>query len=67
MLVLSRKEGESIILYPSLEVDPDTTVAELFKGGPIRVMMGKLTHYQAQVCIEAPDVLQIARSELVTA
>ena len=67
MLVLSRKEDESIIIYPSLGVDPDMTVAKLFKDGSIRLKLGIVERRQAKVCIDAARPLQISRAELVMA
>jgi hypothetical protein len=38
MLVLERKDGESILVYPSPNIDPVLTVRELFSQ-PVKVMM----------------------------
>ncbi len=64
MLVLTRKEGETILVYPSLDVDPDMTVADLFRNGPIRIGVGKITPYRAKVFIDAPETLEIVQEEL---
>ena len=67
MLILSRKEGETILIYPSLDVDPSMTIEELFQDGPIRLMLGDISGNRAKIGIEAPATLEIARSELVNA
>ena len=67
MLVLSRKENEVILICPSLDVDPDMTVAGLFKDGPIKLRLNKIVKGQEKVSLDVPRALQIARDELVTA
>jgi len=52
MLVLSRKEGESIIL-------------NLPNGEQVRICVTKYVGEQARVGIEAPNNIQILREELV--
>lgn len=37
MLVLTRKEGEAIFIYPADHIDDAMTVKELFSHGPIKV------------------------------
>ena len=38
MLVLTRKEGESILIYPADNIDPDMTIRELFSK-PIKIRL----------------------------
>jgi len=64
MLALTRREGETILVYPSLDVDPQMTVAELFKDGPIRIGIDKIKATQAKVLIQAPKTLEIVREEI---
>ena len=65
MLALARREGETILVYPSQDVDPDMTVAELFKDGPIHIEIGNITSKQAKILIGAPDSLKVDRLEVV--
>ena len=65
MLVLSRRKDESLFIYPSLDVDPNMTVAELFKDGPIKVMLTSIANKQASIGIDAPQSLAVARAEVV--
>jgi len=64
MLAITRREEESLVIYPSLNIDPNTTVAELFKGGPIEIIVTKIQGGQVRLGINAPKSLTIMRSEL---
>ena len=64
MLVLSRRIGESILIYPSDELDPDTPISALFKDGPIQLTLTRVSGNQARLGIAAPNSLTIARAEL---
>jgi len=64
MLRLSRRVGESLLIYPSLDVDPDMTVAELFKDGPMRIKCTRASGGQARLAIDASKLLAIAQTEL---
>jgi sRNA-binding carbon storage regulator CsrA len=50
MLALSRKEGESIVLYTS--------------DGPVSIKIGYVRGLRAQILIDAPQQVRIAREEL---
>ncbi|HFD80240.1 MAG TPA: carbon storage regulator [Gammaproteobacteria bacterium] len=64
MLVLTRRVGESVFIFPSDELPPDMPVSELFKDGPIQVTLTRVTGNQARLGIVAPDSLVIAREEV---
>ena len=64
MLVLTRRVGESVLIYPSDTLDPDTTISQLFANGPIRLTLTRVNGSQARVGIAAPDSLTIAREEV---
>ena len=64
MLVLTRRVGESILVFPSDDIDPDTPVGELFGKGPIRITLTRVSGNQARLGIVAPDTLAIAREEV---
>ena len=66
MLVLTRRDSESIHIRPDAALDPQMTVAELFADGPIVVHVVGIKGRQAKIGIEAPPTLDIARSELLT-
>jgi sRNA-binding carbon storage regulator CsrA len=64
MLVLTRRVGESIFIFPSSDVSPDTPVGDLFKDGPIQLTLTRINGNQARLGIVAPDSLTIAREEV---
>lgn len=65
MLVFSRRIGETFVLYPTPDLDPNLTVAELFAHGPIEVSVVELKHHQVRVGIDAPPALLVYRTELL--
>ena len=64
MLVLTRRTGESIFIFPSNELDPDTPVSALFKDGPIQLTLTRINGNQARLGIVASNSLTIAREEV---
>lgn len=64
MLVLTRRPGESIHIYPSDKIRPDMTVAELFRDGPFEIHIRKINSGQVRISIRAPEELTILRNEL---
>ena len=64
MLVLTRRVGENIIIFPSEELDPETPISVLFKDGPIRLTLTRVNGNQARLGIVAPHSLTIAREEV---
>ena len=42
MLAFTRRPGEFILLYPSQDIDPNMTVAELFSEGPVEVIFSEM-------------------------
>jgi len=59
MLVLMRRTGESILIYPD-----DMTVAELFADGPIKITVTSTKGPQCQLGFEAPPELAIVKDEI---
>jgi sRNA-binding carbon storage regulator CsrA len=64
MLVLTRRVGESILIYPSTTMRPDMTVQELFGDGPVRITVTRISGGQSRIGIIAPEALSIAREEI---
>lgn len=64
MLVLTRRVGESIFIFPSDKLDPNTTIKELFGSEPIRITLTRVNGNQSRLGIVAPDDLTIAREEV---
>ncbi len=67
MLVLTRRQGEYITVYPADHVDPDLTVAELFKDGPMEIHVGSINKNQVRLNFKAPRELLLLRNELCEA
>ncbi|HHJ15935.1 MAG TPA: carbon storage regulator [Gammaproteobacteria bacterium] len=64
MLVLTRRIGESIYIFPSEELEQGTSVGELFANGPIQITLTRVNGNQARIGIVAPSTLTIAREEV---
>ncbi len=64
MLVLTRKEGESILIELSNDINPEMTVSKLFENGPIEIQYVKQGDKKIKLGLIAPDELTILRSEL---
>jgi sRNA-binding carbon storage regulator CsrA len=62
MLVLSRKENESIRIEPADGLDPSLTLREAFANGAIVVRLQRIGHRRVQLVIEAPPALKVMRS-----
>lgn len=62
-LVLTRREGEKITLRVQPGTDPDDLLAQLLIDG-ITVSLKGIEAGRAKIAIEAPQELQILRSEL---
>ncbi len=65
MLVLTRRMGESVYIFPSDDLDPDTTIADLFRDGPIKITLTRVNGNQSRLGIVAPGTLTIAREEVI--
>ena len=65
MLAITRREEESLLIYPPQDMNPDTTVAELFKNGPIEIIVNNIRGSQVRLGIKAPRTLTIMRPELL--
>ena len=63
MLVLSRRESESVFIYPE-DIPENLTVAELFAGGRIEIQVLGVQGGQVRLGFKAPKELSILRDEL---
>ncbi len=63
MLIVSRKDAESIEIRPTDDIDPQMTLADLFKGGPIEITIFSSGHNKVTMGVQAPNVLSIWRKE----
>ena len=65
MLTLTRKLGQVLRIAPLPSLDPATPVGELFRMGPIEVMVMRIEGNHVRLGIKAPASLLIVRNELV--
>jgi sRNA-binding carbon storage regulator CsrA len=65
MLILTRKPGESVIIQPDESLDPETPVRELFRDGPIEVIVRNFGKNQVSMYIQADLGFAILRRELM--
>jgi sRNA-binding carbon storage regulator CsrA len=61
VLVVSRKEHESICIEPAEGLDPTMTLREAFAHGSIIVKLIHIGHKRVRLAIEAPPHLQVTR------
>jgi sRNA-binding carbon storage regulator CsrA len=66
MLVVSRKEHESITIEPAEGLDPSMTLRDAFAHGPILVKLVHVGQKRVRLAIEAPAPLQVRRNALRT-
>ena len=62
MLVVSRKENESITIEPADGIDPSLTVSEAFAHGPIVLTVAHVASRRVRITIDAPRLLKILRT-----
>ncbi len=65
MLTLTRKNDQSILITPAVDIDPDMTVVELFSESEIEIYFNKIRQGVVSVSIQAPQELDLMRSELL--
>ncbi len=66
MLVLSRHEGESLIISLDPDIDPNTPAGELFAGGPLVITVGHIRGSTVRLGVSADSRLTVLRSELAS-
>lgn len=64
MLVLERKSGESVLIYPDESIDPNMRVSDLFSNGPIHISVRCKQKAAIKLAISAPDSIKILRKEI---
>jgi sRNA-binding carbon storage regulator CsrA len=63
VLVVSRKENESIKIEPLDGIDPSMTLYEAFAQGPIVLTLKHVGARRVRIVVEAPGALRIMRSQ----
>lgn len=64
MLILTRKNGQGIIVEPHRDLDYNLPIGELFEQGPIEVTLFRRNEYESQFIIRADKRFVILRKEL---
>lgn len=65
MLNITRRNGESIFIFPSDSLPAEMTVAELFKDGAIEICLFRSNTRQAKIGVKAPEEMVILRDDLI--
>ena len=63
MLIVSRRNAESIVIKPGDGIDPDMTLRDLFENGPIEITVFSSTGSRVKMGVQAPDQLSIWRKD----
>jgi len=67
MLIVSRKDAESIEIRPDDGIDPNITLADLFSNGPIEITIFSSNGNRVKMGVQAPAELCIWRKKAVAA
>lgn len=67
MLIVSRRDAESILIRPAEDVDPNTTLADLFRDGPIEIIVFAAGQSSVKMGVRAPQQLSIWRKDAAVA
>ena len=63
MLIVSRKDSESILISPGDDIDPKMTLADLFRTGPIEITVFSTGPKRVKMGVQAPEQLSIWRKD----
>ena len=61
MLIVTRKTDESITIEPLDGVDPQMTLGEAFRDGPIEVKLVRINRSRVRLAVKAPAEFQVWR------
>jgi len=67
MLIVSRRDAESILIRPVKGIDPKMTLADLFSKGPIEITVFSSSGNRVKMGVQAPEQLCIWRKNAATA
>ncbi len=67
MLIVSRRDAESILIRPGDDIDPKMTLADLFSNGPIEITIFSASNKRVKMGVQAPEELSIWRKNGVAA
>lgn len=63
MLIVSRRDSESILIRPDEGIDPNLTLADLFENGPIEIVVFSACDNRVKMGVRAPRQLSIRRKD----
>lgn len=63
MLIVSRRDTESILIRPGEDIDPEMTLADLFANGPIEITIFSPESHRVKMGVQAPRQLDIWRKD----
>jgi sRNA-binding carbon storage regulator CsrA len=61
MLIVSRKDTESLVIELGAGIDPATSLKDLFAAGPIEIKVFESLRNRVKIGIQAPRQLSIRR------
>jgi len=67
MLIVSRKDAESIEIRPGDDIDPSMTLGDLFAAGPIEITIFSSNNNRVKMGVQAHEQLCIWRKKAVAA
>ena len=67
MLIVSRRDDESLLIRPGDGIDPSMTLADLFSNGPIEITVFSSNNKRVKLGVQAPEQLSIWRKNRVAA
>ena len=67
MLIVSRRDAESILIRPGEGIDPTMTLGDLFSDGPIEITIFSANNHRVKMGVQAPAQLSIWRKAGVAA
>ncbi len=67
MLIVSRRDAESIEIRPGEDIDPNLTLADLFAAGPIEITIFSSNGNRVKMGVQAPEQLSIWRKKAAAA
>ena len=67
MLIVSRRDAESIEIRPGDDIDLNMTLGDLFRGGPIEITIFSSNNNRVKMGVQAPEQLCIWRKKAAAA
>ena len=67
MLIVSRRDAESIEIRPGDGIDQSMTLADLFSNGPIEITIFSSNNNRVKMGVQAPEELCIWRKKAAVA